>query len=401
MNNQHKITQQNYTIAIIGGGLTGKLAVLYLAYSGYQVIHIATDLAITDERTTAIMMPGINLLRELNIMQYLQPFAEPLKAITLIDESHKIFSNASVTFTANEINEEAFGYNIPNKNLNDILKQEISKKTNVTAINDKVINIEVTADSNIIYLEKNNKLNVDIIIAADGANSISRNYANIEIDKTQLLQTAAILSFSHEFPHKGMSIEFQTPQGPFTQVPLQGNNSSLVWVMSNDIVEKYKDLGKKQLNKIINNKLSSYLGDIKITSDIQFWELKLQLAKKIANNNIILIGESAHIFPPLGAQGLNLTIRDILSLPEALNKSSKQEIMTFYNNNRLFDIKSRSLLIKNLNHSLITSILPIKFLRMISFNLLKHSSFLRKFISYELLTPKAGLNYLKSFFKNN
>lgn len=401
MQSHLKNSKTPYNITIVGGGLTGNLASLYLASLGYSVTHIIPLSTTIDDRTTALMLPAIQLLNKLNINKELEPVMAPLRAICLIDESHSTVTGPTVIFKAKDIGEKAFGYNIPNKELNSILQKNLETNPNINIIRGKVVNIKHGLKGSEIELDNNEKIETDIVIGADGSNSICREAAEIKSLSEKLPQVACVLSFSHEQPHNDMSIEFQTPYGPFTQVPLIGKNSSLVWVVPEDMANAYQKLPKEEINKMLAEKLSHYLGEINLTSEIQLWPLKKCSAQQLACNNTILIGEAAHMFPPLGAQGLNLTVRDIIALDEALQQPSKEEVLSFYQHSRSLDIKSRSCLVNNLNQSLLSSFIPIKLFRALSLSLIKKSSFLRNLIAHEMLEPKRGLDYLKSFFKRS
>ena len=61
-----------------------------------------------------------------------------------------------------------------------------------------------------------------------------RAAAGIEMETRSYSQSALTLTFTHSRPHRDTSTEFHTASGPFTLVPLQGNRSSLVWVLNPD-----------------------------------------------------------------------------------------------------------------------------------------------------------------------
>ena len=132
-------------------------------------------------------------------------------------------------------------------------------------------------------------------------------------------QTALVLNFKHTRPHGGVSTEFHTETGPFTQVPLPAtasahHRSSLVWVINPQQVENLQNKSLAELSKIVETKLQSCFGAVSIEAAPQAFPLSGMTANRFAANRVALVGETGHFFPPIGAQGFNLSLRDISSL---------------------------------------------------------------------------------------
>ena len=68
---------------------------------------------------------------------------------------------------------------------------------------------------------------------------------------------------------------------------------------------------------------------------------------------MILIGEAAHALPPIGAQGLNLTIKDIRVICDLIKKYpdliGSNEMVAEFNLKRLIDVKTRTTSVNILN----------------------------------------------------
>jgi 2-octaprenyl-6-methoxyphenol hydroxylase len=82
------------------------------------------------------------------------------------------------------------------------------------------------------------------------------------------------------------------------------------------------------------------------------------------------VGEAAHVVPPIGAQGLNLGLRDAASLADCVAeaKARGEDIggdatLAAYDRARAPDVLARSLSIDLLNRSLLTDLLPVEALR--------------------------------------
>ena len=158
----------------------------------------------------------------------------------------------------------------------------------------------------------------NIVIAADGRSSLAREAAGISARTWSYNQTAIVLSFSHTRDHHDISTEFHTEHGPFTQVPLAGKRSSLVWVTTPAHAVELLELDRDQLATRVEERMQSMLGAVTIDVDPQSWPLSGLVPTSFARNRVFLAGESAHVFPPIGAQGLNLGVRDVETLLETL-----------------------------------------------------------------------------------
>src|SRR6185295_16562046 len=147
---------------------------------------------------------------------------------------------------------------------------------------------------------------VRLVAAADGRKSICRSAALIETRSRQLPQTAIALNLKHSAPHHDTSTEFHTESGPFTLAPLKGNHSSLVCVVRPEEADAIGTLNEVEFAREIERRAHSILGKMEVGSARGIFPLSTMLADRFAASRIALIGEAAHVLPPIGAQGLNL-----------------------------------------------------------------------------------------------
>ena len=162
---------------------------------------------------------------------------------------------------------------------------------------------------------------------------------------------------THEKPHHNASIEIHRSGGPFTFVPLadfEGNPcSSVVWMESNKNVKQLLSLKTEQFEDEINNRSCSHLGKLKMISHISDWPIISQIAKQLTAKRTALIAEAAHVLPPIGAQGLNMSVSDIKSLYELAKDTSGlikiQETLDKFDRSRRLDVRTRVLGINTLN----------------------------------------------------
>ena len=118
------------------------------------------------------------------------------------------------------------------------------------------------------------------------------------------------------------------------------------------------------------------------------------MADVAARNRVALVGEAAHVIPPIGAQGLNLGLRDAALIAdcvgEALHAGSDlgaPQPLEAYARARRLDIVTRAWSIDVLNRSLISGYLPIQLLRGLGLHALKTMGPLRRLAIREGLAP--------------
>jgi len=400
-----EIKMKTLPLAIIGSGPVGLLAALSLAPIYDKILLIGPQPNREDGRTSALMMPAINQLDQLGVWEKLEAETASLRALRLIDATQRLIRAPTVTFRATEIGEAAFGYNIPNKILNKILHDKVKTTANIFERPHAVSHYQHEDDSVTISLEDGTQHKVAIIIAADGRNSPAREAAGIKARHWHYPQKALVLNFTHQQPHQNISTEFHTRYGPFTQVPLPGNRSSLVWVLSPSQADRLSGLGRHALEVEIEKNMGSMLG--KVTLDEasqdwppQSWPLGGVILSHFAAKRTFLVGEAAHVFPPIGAQGLNLGLRDIADLTYLMRNHAQTfdepRLIQEYNHRRRPDIWGRTGLVHALNRTLLSNFLIPQILRSGTLEALRQLPPLRSWFMREGLTPGSGLRSLLS-----
>ncbi|MGH6761593.1 MAG: UbiH/UbiF family hydroxylase [Phyllobacterium sp.] len=387
----------HHKIAVVGTGPAGLIAALALHSANAEVISVGPAPAASDARTTALMMPAVHFLEKLGVWNRIAEHATSLKTMRIVDGTTRLIRGSTVTFRASEIGEEAFGYNIPNIALNRALATAMTD-VGLARIEKNVGSYHVSKDHISVEAADGEQLLAGLVVAADGRSSLARESAGIGVSSWKYPQTAIVLSFSHAREHENISTEFHTEHGPFTQVPLAGRRSSLVWVVNPAIAAELLALDDKALSQRIESRMQSMLGKVSVEGRPQAWPLSGLIPTTFAKNRTILIGEAAHVFPPIGAQGLNLGIRDVEALIDCFSADSEdageQRNLEKYNRSRRVDILARTGSVDILNRSLLTDLLPAQLARGIGLEALRTFSPLRAFMMREGLRPGSGFSAL-------
>lgn len=394
---------KQHEVVIVGGGLAGRIAALAFAREGFDTALVSPGDIRGDHRTTALMDQSIGLLERLGIWARVKPMAAPLATMRIIDATGRLLHAPTVSFRAAEIGLDAFGYNIPNAPFLTVLQEELTSLGAVTMLAGSVAQARFEGEVAHLTLADGSELLGGLVIAADGRKSLIRESAGIGVNSHSYPQTAVVLNFAHDRPHQGISTEFHTRTGPFTQVPLPGDRSSLVWVVTPEQAAEILALPSETLNRRIEDQMQSMLGKVRIEGAAQAWPLTAMTARRFGAGRMALIGEAAHVFPPIGAQGLNLSLRDIetaLSLAvEARAASRDLAIGEAYDRKRRADIVSRTAAIDLFNRSLLSGFLPVQMLRAAGLHMLAAIPPLRHLAMNEGVAPGRGFRSLPAFLR--
>lgn len=391
---------KQYDIAVVGAGLAGSIATLKLAGLGYDTVQIAPPSARPDGRTTALMAPSIAVLDGMGLWSGLKDQSAALATMQIIDGTERLIRSPPVSFRSAELGLDAFGYNIPNAAFLDLLDEALKAQPLVRLIAGRMTGM-VSADANQeITTDTGETISASLVIGADGRRSAVREAAGIEARTWSYPQTALVLTFAHSRPHHATSTEFHTESGPFTQVPLPGNRSSLVWVAKPEDAEHYRALPVDDLSRAVEARMQSMLGAVQVDSAVQAYPLSGMTASQSGKGRIVLIGEAAHAFPPIGAQGLNLSLRDIETLSDLIGPESGTPVEAAtgdrFNRRRKLDIVSRTVGVDLLNRSLLSDFLPVQVLRAAGLQALSATAPLRSLMMQEGMAPGSSFSGLVS-----
>ena len=385
--------QTKTDICIIGGGMAGLTATLKLAQTGSKVTLCAPKQMGNDKRTTALLMQTVAFFEDLGLWSKIKKKAFPLKTMRIVDGTNRLIRTPQTDFKASEIELEAFGYNVKNSDIFEIIENEIKEYSNITRVEGTVETIETAENRELITVKTNDgvsHISAGFIVGADGRNSIVRNTKNINVREWQYPQAAIVLDFKHDKSTEFVSTEFHTESGPFTIVPHSHYQAGLVWMEKPENVAELLSQSEQELQLTLEKKMQSYLGKITLLTEPQSFPIKGLVANSFGEQNWAIIGEAAHVFPPIGAQGFNLGVRDIEALFEVLSRFTNQENRGLqYDHARKHDINTRTYGVDLLNRSLLSDFLPVQMIRGLGLHLLGSIKPLRKYAMRMGISPNS------------
>lgn len=389
--------------AIVGTGPAGLAGALALAHVGARVVLVGPappkpSARSAETRTAALLVSSVDLLKALKVFDRLGQEAAPLKAIRIIDASRSLIRAPDIEFRASELGLPAFGYNIANTQLVQALyarAQEVLP-TIVTASVERV----AIEDARVrLYCTNGSTVAANLVMAADGRRSLCREAAGIEVSEWRYDQGAIASSFRHSRPHDGVAIELHREGSSFTTVPLPDPRASaLILVGTSPDIASLLERDDERFADEIAERLDGLLGQIAGVGPRASFPVAGLTAKSLAARRIALVGEAGHILPPIGAQGLNLGLRDVAALADCVADALARGedpggdgVLQAYRAARRLDVLSRTVGVDVLNRSLLTSFVPLQAARGIVLHGLAALPPLRRMVMRVGLEPPSSL----------
>jgi 2-octaprenyl-6-methoxyphenol hydroxylase len=383
-----------YDAAVVGGGPAGLSAAIALAQAGSRTVLIARRVPYADNRTTALLGGSIDFLEELCVWTGCREQAAPLSAMRLVDDTGRLIRAPEVRFSADEIGLEAFGYNVENRTLVAALETRAAEIEGLTRLDDEAVTVVPGDEEVTITTAGGAAVLARLVVGADGRHSLCREAAGIAVARRELDQAALTFNISHARPHHGVSTEFHTSHGPCVFVPLPGNRCSVVWVAAPKEAERLRALSDEELSEAAEKQSHFIFGRVRVESGRYVFPLAIERPQRFAARRVALVGEAAHVVPPIGAQGLNLGLRDADDtaglVREALAKGEDcggSQVLQRYDFARRADVLSRTFVIDAANRSLLSDFLPMQSLRAAGMHLIGSIGPLRRLAMREGLAP--------------
>ncbi len=319
--------------------------------------------------------PTVAYLEGLGLWETVEPKAAPMRGLRIIDDTGGLFPSAPVEFRSSEIGLDVFGWNVENDRMADALAAAAANAVGVERIGLPVTHYDFFGPRAGATLSDGRRILASLVVGADGRESPSRKAAGLAVRRRAYPQSAITALLAHRLPHNGFSTEFHTRAGPFTLVPLPpsdaaANRSSLVWLMAPEDARRRIAMSDAALAGEIEAQAHALLGAMRLEGQRGTFPMTRQVVPRIAGQRLALVGDAAHAFPPIGAQGLNLGLRDVEALVACASEARAEgqdiggeKTLEAYERARRADIATRTAAVDGLNRSLIAGLAPLDFAR--------------------------------------
>lgn len=382
-------------IVISGGGVAGLAAAAAFGSAGFSVVCVDPTPPVTsaedegaDLRTTAFLQPSITVLREAGLWERLAPHAAPLQMMRIIDAGGPEGEARAVKdFDAADVSDLPFGWNLPNWLLRREMVARLAELPSVdfrpgiatTALFTREAEARVT-------LSDGARLTARLVIAADGRASPMREALGIPVKTLRYGQKALAFAVTHPVPHQNVSTEIHRSGGPFTLVPLPDRNgvpaSAVIWMESGAEVARLAALPPEAFEAEMNIRSCHILGPLTLATRRSVWPIIAQVAARMSGQRTALMAEAAHVVPPIGAQGLNMSLADLAALldlaraaPDDLGSAAMLEA---YHRKRHLEVQARVRGVDMLNRTSMAGAPMLRDLRAAALNALYAAKPVRK-----------------------
>ena len=315
------------------------------------------------------MLPAVDYLKAAGLLPDPAAIGQPLTRIRIIDGTRRLVRAPETLFDSAEFDLPAFGWNLPNVRLAESFEAARSALPNLSSRETTLDDLEIGADHATLRLADGATLTADLVVGADGKKSRVRESAGFRARENGFTEAALVCDLGLERPVGGASVEFHYEHGPFTLVPAGGNRANLVWIDRRDTLKTAQQSGKDALARLIADKSQHLFGKIELLTPAHMFLLSTLTVDIAGKDGVVLVGEAAHAFPPIGAQGLNLGLRDVADLAASLAAADltrpgfARGLSEDYARRRAGDLSRTGTVVDALFRSLLAEFLPAQVLR--------------------------------------
>ena len=348
---------------VVGGAGFAGLALAIALRQGlgetFNVTVIDPGLAHTtskDPRASAIAAAARRLFEAIEVWDAVAADAQPILDMVVTDSKlDDVVRPTFLTFGGEVEEGEPFAHMIENRHLVDALVTK-AKELGIDLRAGSVTGFENAGNAITVALADGETISARLLVGADGARSQIRERAGIATHGWDYDQSAIVTTVAHERDHNGRAEEHFLPAGPFAILPLTGKRCSIVWTEDTREAERIIALPDDQFHAELEKRFGLQLGDIAIARPRRAFPLGLFTARRFIAHRLALIGDAAHIIHPIAGQGLNMGLRDVAALAEAIADAARlgldigtADVLERYQRWRRFDTMTMGVATDGLN----------------------------------------------------
>ncbi|ABO53514.1 UbiH/UbiF family hydroxylase [Burkholderia vietnamiensis] len=309
-----------FDVAVVGGGLVGKTAALALTQSGYKTALLAqpatprpADLAF-DTRIYALSSSSQALLERLRVWQALDHGRlAPVYDMRVYGDAH-----AELHFSAYQASVPQLAWIVESSLIETSLDAALRFQPNLTWFDARAQGFDVRDDAAVLTLSSGHVVEADLVVGADGAHSWVRSQMGAKVERRDYRQTGVVANFKASLPHRETAYQWFHEGEIIALLPLPDGHVSLVWSAQTAHADQLLALDPAQLAAEVERVSHGQVGTLECVTPAAGFPLALQTVDKLIAPRVALVGDAAHLIHPLAGQGMNLGLRDVASLADAI-----------------------------------------------------------------------------------
>ena len=309
-----------------------------------------------DPRASAIAAAARRLFEAIGVWDAVAENAQPILDMVVTDSKLDDAVRPALLTFGGEVEEgEPFAHMIENRHLVDALVEK-AKSLGIELRASPVAGFATDANSIKVQFAGDDTVSARLLVGADGAHSLIRERAGIATHGWNYDQSAIVTTVAHERTHNGRAEEHFLPAGPFAILPLTGRRCSIVWTETSGEAERIVALPDSEFHAELEKRFGLQLGDIEVVGPRRAFPLGLFTARTFIGERLALVGDAAHIIHPIAGQGLNMGLRDVAALAEAIADAARlgldpggPEVLKRYQRWRRFDTMTMGVATDGLN----------------------------------------------------
>jgi len=271
-----------------------------------------------DPRASAIAAAARRLFEAIAVWGAVADEAQPILDMVITDSKlDDAVRPTFLTFGGDVEPGEPFAHMVENRHLVDALVAR-AKELGIGLRASAVAGFEQGFHASEVKLADSERIFARLLVAADGAKSKIRDQAGIATHGWNYDQSAIVTTVAHERDHNGRAEEHFLPAGPFAILPLKGKRSSIVWTEDAREAARIVALSDAEFHEELERRFGLHLGDLQVVGARRAFPLGLFTARSFIGERLALIGDAAHVIHPIAGQGLNMGLRDVAALAEAI-----------------------------------------------------------------------------------
>lgn len=379
----------HYDVLIVGGGMVGSAIACQLGQVGMKVAVFdrfapnAFDASQQpDLRVSALSPASIELLKKVHAWKNIEAMRyAPYQRMAVWEKLHHPISGAEIPtrmnrteFDAEELGEPLLGVIVENRITQLALHQRIAELDTVDLIVPaEVADIEQTQGV-AVTLADGRRFTGELLVGADGANSVVKQWAGIDTEAKAYEQHALVVTVKYQGRQEDITWQGFTATGPEAFLPLPDINGehygSLVWYNTPENIDALNLLNDEPFRKKLQRSFPDELPEVTEVLERGSFPLIRRHAERYFGERVVLAGDAAHTINPLAGQGVNLGFQDVLTLTKKIIDARDRcedfwtlDVLSGYQNVRRPQNAMMMRIMDLFYHTFSNDIMPVKLVR--------------------------------------